>query len=598
MKNTMNYGKKLQNNFEETLSSLKQMDSITGASINDNKIKVSLQEMNQSINESITNVSHEINKLKENMSWDKVHIAFFGETNAGKSTIIEAVTKGRGQTIGDGSKDYTQEVMPIAFEDKILLDLPGMEGQESKYIEEIKKGINKAHYVFYVSDTNKEPEEGVLNKIKSYLKEQTNIFSIVNIRQPISNRTKNSLLNENKKIVIERTDEKFKEVFGSHYKGIIPVQGDLAFRLRTSSNDEKTKKKIDKAIEVFGDTKTAYYYSNLNEIVKTIKATNVNEIAVSNTYKFLNLSEDLTGKILKSKKVLDIQIDDIEKEFEKAKETIQKDVDSFEIKIKKKANVEIYKFRNKIKDLIQTASDERMEEYEIKSEVAQLEKELNKDLNNQLNNEYESLKKSITRSYNEMNNQIKLGIKYTKFGDGFFDIEDLVSKFSFNIKTLLKSILDIALTAVMSFLGGPVMAIISTGIAIISKIFRWNKVDKHRERRKQIQEQQKTVDEQFKKIENEINKKLSDRVKDINKQIQKQNNKLADHIGDLNKISYDLSSKLKNITRIKAEVSKNLIEFIENESIEFAYIDYNLKCMFYIGKRLRDRKVYNMKYIQ
>ncbi|WP_165380169.1 hypothetical protein, partial [Staphylococcus condimenti] len=174
-----------------------------------------------------------------------------------------------------------------------------------------------------------------------------------------------------------------------HYKGIIPVQGDLAFRLRTSSNDEKTKKKIDKAIEVFGDTKTAYYYSNLNEIVKTIKATNVNEIAVSNTYKFLNLSEDLTGKILKSKKVLDIQIDDIEKEFEKAKETIQKDVDSFEIKIKKKANVEIYKFRNKIKDLIQTASDERMEEYEIKSEVAQLEKELNKDLNNQLNNEYE-----------------------------------------------------------------------------------------------------------------------------------------------------------------------------------------------------------------
>ncbi|WP_165380148.1 hypothetical protein, partial [Staphylococcus condimenti] len=242
---------------------------------------------------------------------------------------------------------------------------------------------------------------------------------------------------------------------------------------------------------------------------------------------------------------------------------------------KKKDNVKIYKFRNKIKDLIQTASDERMEEYEIKSEVAQLEKELNKDLNNQLNNEYESLKKSITRSYNEMNNQIKLGIKYTKFGDGFFDIEDLVSKFSFNIKTLLKSILDIALTAVMSFLGGPVMAIISTGIAIISKIFRWNKVDKHRERRKQIQEQQKTVDEQFKKIENEINKKLSDRVKDINKQIQKQNNKLADHIGDLNKISYDLSSKLKNITRIKAEVSKNLIEFIENESIEFAYIDYN-----------------------
>lgn len=256
MKDTMNYGEKLQNNFEATLHSLKQMDLITGASINDEKIKSSLQEMNYSINDSIANVNNEINKLKENMSWDKVHIAFFGETNAGKSTIIEAITRGNGKTIGDGSKDYTQMVMPIVFKDKVLLDLPGMEGQESKYIEEIKKGINKAHYVFYVSGSNKEPEQGVLNKIKKYLKEQTNIYSIVNVDQPISNRNKDSLLNENKKIVVEKTDEIFKKVFGSHYKGIIPVQADLAFRLRTSSNDKKLGMKLIKQLNYLEILKT------------------------------------------------------------------------------------------------------------------------------------------------------------------------------------------------------------------------------------------------------------------------------------------------------------------------------------------------------
>ena len=47
-------------------------------------IKSTLKEMNNEFKE-------EISKLEASSEWDKFCIAFFGETNAGKSTIIESL---------------------------------------------------------------------------------------------------------------------------------------------------------------------------------------------------------------------------------------------------------------------------------------------------------------------------------------------------------------------------------------------------------------------------------------------------------------------------------------------------------------------------
>ncbi|MFW2082333.1 hypothetical protein ACNPQK_15310 [Acinetobacter guillouiae] len=43
------------------------------------------------LNEISQNFNQEINNLEKNSEWDKFTIAFFGETNAGKSTIIESL---------------------------------------------------------------------------------------------------------------------------------------------------------------------------------------------------------------------------------------------------------------------------------------------------------------------------------------------------------------------------------------------------------------------------------------------------------------------------------------------------------------------------
>ncbi len=61
-----------------------------------------------------------------------------------------------------------------------LLDLPGIEGTEKRFINEIKKAINMAHVVIYVLGP-KEPE-GTLTKIKSYLKNKVKVISVINLR--------------------------------------------------------------------------------------------------------------------------------------------------------------------------------------------------------------------------------------------------------------------------------------------------------------------------------------------------------------------------------------------------------------------------------
>ncbi len=120
----------------------------------------------------------ELESLKNNEEWEKFTIAFYGETNAGKSTLIEClrmffkeqskvVQQERfkrlysnyqknyqndernkqavlnelhslqdGATIGDGRSDFTLKTRSYPFQynhqNFILLDVPGIEGNEKK----------------------------------------------------------------------------------------------------------------------------------------------------------------------------------------------------------------------------------------------------------------------------------------------------------------------------------------------------------------------------------------------------------------------------------------------------------------------------------
>ncbi|GAA8844358.1 hypothetical protein HpRN169_09020 [Helicobacter pylori] len=129
----------------------------------------------------------ELESLKNNEEWENFTIAFYGETGAGKSTLIECLRlffkepskmdqqerfkrlyanmknyRGNehaelkelqdGAIIGDGRSDFTLETKSYTLkhinQSFVLLDVPGIEGDEKKVKQQISDATRKAHAIF------------------------------------------------------------------------------------------------------------------------------------------------------------------------------------------------------------------------------------------------------------------------------------------------------------------------------------------------------------------------------------------------------------------------------------------------------------------
>ena len=126
--------------------------------------------------------------------WNVCRVVFFGETNAGKSTLIEALrlyygTAVRtahiawGAIIGNGKEDWTKK--PAYYDVRVgsctmrLTDLPGiegvLEGKEPDFSKDIGDELSKANVVLYIAGNGKKPERETLEKLKCYLRQDARV---------------------------------------------------------------------------------------------------------------------------------------------------------------------------------------------------------------------------------------------------------------------------------------------------------------------------------------------------------------------------------------------------------------------------------------
>lgn len=149
-----------------------------------------------------------------------------------------------GQIIGTGRSDYTQDVTGYSlYKDGkrfVLYDVPGIEGNESAYEEVIRKAVNKAHIVFYVNSDTKKVEPKTAEKIKKYLRNDTDVYSVINVHLPpkakrileIDGTYQSELKAAYKKdgqTVKPQTEETLKNVLGKNFQSGILVNGLQSF---------------------------------------------------------------------------------------------------------------------------------------------------------------------------------------------------------------------------------------------------------------------------------------------------------------------------------------------------------------------------------
>ena len=148
-----------------------------------------------------------------------------------------------GKIIGTGQSDYTQSSteynLNVDGRQFVLIDIPGIEGDEHKYKQIIEDSLAKAHIIFYVNGSNKKPEKHTLEKIKNYMHDGTSVYALFNVHHKAKmNRAEGidksypEALAEAYEIQNEiaiQTEKQLKSFLERNFKGSVLLNGLLSF---------------------------------------------------------------------------------------------------------------------------------------------------------------------------------------------------------------------------------------------------------------------------------------------------------------------------------------------------------------------------------
>ncbi|WP_120840708.1 GTPase [Helicobacter pylori] len=367
----------------------------------------------------------ELESLKNNEEWENFTIAFYGETGAGKSTLIEClrmffkeqskvVQQERfkrlysnyqnnyqnderkkqailnelhslqdGAIIGDGRSDFTLKTKSYTLKHGnktfTLLDVPGIEGNEQKVIDQISNATQKAHAIFYVTKTPNPPQKGeeekrgTIEKIQKQLDSQTEVWTIFN--KPINNprALKDKLINESEKESLKILNKEMKNILGKHYEGHQIVSAQMAFyglssALLPESDFYKNKQKFLDFFKAEEELLYQSYFKPLGEfITETLLENSRAKIIQSNCNKALKVVEQLQKAIKTTiEKRIDPMIKEAQEHQQEARYNLNRSTEKFILNLTNSAFYEIDQFKSDLREKMYVHINKNIEDEKCK----------------------------------------------------------------------------------------------------------------------------------------------------------------------------------------------------------------------------------------
>lgn len=416
----------IEQGFKELIGLLSEAKSDLENNKGQNEQMIELMKpVQRALAEEISKAQKEMYNSMESIPWDRLVIAFFGETNAGKSTIIETLrilfesnhAKGSdGLIVGDGrhdfTKDYHEYSLSINGQPFTLIDVPGIEGDENEFKDIISDALRKAHCVFYVQGHNKKPDEATATKIKDYLGDWVNVYSIQNVRGAVTDydeeEERNMLLNENVLKNGALIENRFKEILNRVYKGNIPLQALLAMCSKAAFSPQRQDllKTQQKLLDFFGSKDAIYKFSEFQNIIDLIETKSTNfklEIANSNRQKMYSLANGVIQSVNKLIKDNQEKADDFENSLRTFKRDISSHYNYAQNSIRTKVPTSLFTQFNQLQQSLYEIIDDdksasEQKKVAVDSKVADFERNLSSNLSLIVNYEIESLKRKVEQS--------------------------------------------------------------------------------------------------------------------------------------------------------------------------------------------------------
>ncbi|MGL2749035.1 GTPase [Helicobacter pylori] len=405
--------------------SIKDLQNIfKNADDKDEKLKQFNQEALEVFQKLESESLKELESLKNNEEWENFTIVFYGETGAGKSTLIECLRmffKERskrdqqerfkrlystyqnnyqnderkkqnilkelhslqdGVAIGDGRSDFTLKTRSYSFQYNhqtfILLDVPGIEGNEKKVIDQISNATQKAHAIFYVTKTPNPPQKGeerkrgTIEKIQKQLDSQTEVWTIFN--KPITSprALKDGLINESEKESLKILNKEMKNILGKHYMGHQIVSAQMAFyglsqALIPGTDFDKNKQKFLKDFKVEELLYQSHFKPLVEFITEALLKNSRARIIESNCNKALKVVEELQKAIKTTiEKRIDPMIKEAQEHQQEARYNLDRSTEKFILNLTNSAFYEIDQFKSDLREKMYAHINKNIEDEECK----------------------------------------------------------------------------------------------------------------------------------------------------------------------------------------------------------------------------------------
>lgn len=451
------------------------------------------------LNDKIKEVDEECKKSLEMAVWNKLVIAFFGTTNAGKSTIIETFrilfddkrVREDGLIVGDGQSDFTKtyeeyqlRINGVPF---TLIDVPGIEGNEAEYKDNIAQALRKAHIVFYIhGDANKKPDTATANKIKQYLGDGVKVYTVYNVRGSVTNydeeEERETLLTEGVLKSEREIKKTFKDILGEKlYAGHITLQALLAMcaKAEFSPKRDDLLRYQSKLLTLFpGGAEEILRFSLFPSLVELVKERSANfhqEIAEANKHKLVKLArrieKDITETIAKQRE----SIDKLQGELSSFKRDVcQNAFNSAKRDISFYVNTDIEKayrqLKNDLFDLIDNEEDTGKIKNAAKSKQELMKRNLSRSLNFTMERQVQKLMETTERKRKKLDGVNIPSIRLSSFGDftAHIDFDGAIENLDINFADVLnwtsKTTGSAAAGALLGGAIGSVVPVVGTAI--------------------------------------------------------------------------------------------------------------------------------------
>ncbi|ADM40882.1 hypothetical protein ACW6AV_001694 [Edwardsiella piscicida] len=354
-----------------------------------------------------------------------------------------------GEIIGTGASDFTMDttLYPFKFHQQrfALLDVPGIEGKENKVLAQIQQAVEKAHAVFYVTSKAAAPQKGdennpgTLEKIKSHLNAQTEVWTLFNkrITNPMQlNRP--ALLSPDEEQSLVDLNEKMREQLGDNYcdtwtLSAMPAFLSVAEHLVPGSENFKKRGKLLEKFEreeVLDKTRLRDFLSLLTQ---TLVANSKEKITRSNVNKARKTVEETTGEITRLQKETYSKLSkQLEEEMLNAHQLLDMSLTALKSRLANQSEEAVDKFKSCARKHVYAEIDGDISNDRFKSELedcitrqhAELEKELPDILKRELNifkDETEEVVRRFQRYAKEILTTYSK-LQHHKF-DGQFDVK-------------------------------------------------------------------------------------------------------------------------------------------------------------------------------